>query len=1029
MSNCPDALEARQVDLDGLHDEVSRLRGERADAMASLRQRKQTLEQVEEEVGHLQEQLRRHQERFQALKNSQGFSQDIHASYVAKQRETELMACLDQADLSTREAIVSELQRLEPLSTRAEETLTTIRESGSIVAEAEARLSSRSAHLESSRASMSALSDTLEHVYKACSDAEAHLEAMKAAEKNAQRASVLPYVDVHEPVASWPELAGRFHVSFILAIGDRTWPLASVAHLARAVLDGPAESALFEVNGVSGLAAFDRETARMIEKSPEPPKVTPLRVLREVLGQSGDMRVSRRVLDVVQGPSGLSRGKDLAAPFIFKGSLRKYQFEGFRWLASNHNNKFGSLLADDMGLGKTIQTVCFLCYLKEQGFLTLPALVIAPTSLLQNWRRELQKWAPTLRVCDFVGASRTWPQSADVVLTSYGLVAQSTSPNTRRAIGIVGTLVLDEAQRVKNHNAAVSKSCKLVAARCQGAKLALSGTPVENRLEEVHSILDVILPDYLGTLSEFRQTFLPKKGKADAVKLRKVIGPFMLRRLKTDPAICPELPPKVDMRHDVALMSKQERLYKLTVGHFMSAISSAGDRRMRAAQIFAMTHALRKVCNHPASYASPPAAFKECVTNSADESGKTACFLELLQGILQQGEKCLVFVQYLDMIALLRDMVTHACGVETVAFTGTLDARKRAETVERFQTDASCKVCFATLGAGGVGLNLTEASHVIHFDRCYNPAVEDQGSDRAHRIGQQRSVVVHRLIAEGTFEDRIDAIMQQKQQLREVFSEGASLTWLADYDDDGLRNLFAFRPGSGTMPHDRADAWDTRRGCSFLNGSLEHHDHMAEDYHCSDASNGVAPCESRSSGSTSVAPSGDVDSCNASACSSLQLQHQYRAALPSASSNISSFNHSSLGRESADPSSADPQHDGSARVSNLAARLASRGINTASLGPAVGKYKARQVAAESSDMARELPHGASVNSVDDDAIAVSSDEEEASRSVHAKQGKSELGFEDRRSGMCGVLQATNRQPFERQPKRQRLSFSSKAGGS
>lgn len=1025
MSNGPDALETRQVDLDGLHDDVSRLRGERADAMASLRQGKQTLQRVEEEVSHFQEQLREQRERIQALKNSRVASQNIHETFAAKEREAVLMACLDQADLSMRQAIVSELQRLEPSARRAEESLTTICELESTVAKIEARLSSRSAVLASSRASMTALSDTLEQVHRACADAESRLEAMKAAEKDAQRALVLPYVDVHEPLDSWPELAGQLHVSLVFVIGDRTWPLASASYLARAVLDGPVELALFEVHGVSGLVALDRKTARTIEMSPEAPKVTPLRVLREVLGQFGNMRVSRRVLDVVQGPSGLSREKDLAPPLIFKGSLRKYQFEGFRWLTSNHNNKFGSLLADDMGLGKTIQTVCFLCYLKEKGFLSLPALVIAPTSLLQNWRRELHKWAPTLRVCEFVGTNRTWPKAADVVLTSYGLVVQSTAPNTRRAIGIVGALILDEAQRVKNHNAAVSKSCKLVAANCQGAKVALSGTPIENRLEEVHSIFDVILPDYLGTLSAFRQTFLPKKGKADAVKLRKVIGPFMLRRVKTDPAICPELPPKVDMRHDVALMPKQERLYKLTVGHFMSAISSAGDRRVRAAQIFAMTHALRKVCNHPASYATPPAAFKECVTNSADESGKTTCFLELLQGILQQGEKCLVFVQYLDMITMLSDMVTHACGVETVAFTGALDARKRAETVERFQTDPSCKVCFATLGAGGVGLNLTEASHVIHFDRCYNPAVEDQGSDRAHRIGQQRSVVVHRLIAEGTFEDRIDAIMQQKQQLREIFSEGASLTWLADYDDDGLRNLFSFCPGSRKMLHDGAEARDARQGCSFLNDSLEHHDHMAVDFHCFDE---VAPFEFGRSGSTSDACSSVVKSCNALACSSSELQQQYRAALPSTASNTSKLNHSSLGRESFDPLSSDPQHDGSVRVSNLAARLAARGINAASLGSAAGKNKPQQVAAESSDMASKLYDGTSVNSVDDDAIAVSSDEEEASRSVHVKQGKNELGFVDRQSGMCRALQATNRQPCEPQPKRQRLSFSSKAGG-
>lgn len=810
MASSMVALCAQLVDPEPLYEEVSRLHRRHAEVHAILLHAEHTLLQASRAASAEQ---RLQDARQGAVPLRARLRSAKAACEEDAPREASLMARLDAPDLfsdSSREEIGEELQNLEQRRQQFADLTQAFQESAETIARFETDAACEASLLTALEAEVSAQRAALEELQVARTEAQSRLAAMKTAEQVAIKAEVSPYVDLKAAVSSWPELASHLRVSLVFAVGEKTWPLADAVGAAQITRENTSDRSLLRVHGLTELVVVDQRTATAILTPPSPPNVTSLDVLREVLGQSGKLRVSPEVLDVVYGPSGLSQRKDTTVPTCFVGSLRQYQLEGFRWLVSNHSNRFGSLLADDMGLGKTIQTVCLLCHLKEQRVLTTgsgwlnkhevslhgPALVVAPTSLLQNWRRELSRWAPTLRVCDYIGAGRVWPAKADVVLTSYGIVLQGARPQARRRIGHVSALVLDEAQRVKNHSAAVSRACKYVAAVCPGMKVALSGTPVENRLEEVHSIFEVISPGYLGTLEEFKRSFVPRKDKVDASKLRRVLDPFMLRRLKSDPAICPELPSKVDMRHDVELTEKQERLYKITHEHFMTAIATACNRRMRGAQIFAMIHALRKVCNHPATYETPPAAFSELVTQAVDESGKTKCFVELVEGILQQGEKCLVFVQYLNTIELLRGMLKDALETRAVAFTGALDANQRAEVVETFQHGVDCKVCFATLGAGGVGLNLTAASHVVHFDRCYNPAVEEQGSDRVHRIGQQRTVIVHRLIAQGTFEERIDAIMQEKQHLRDVFSKDGSLTWLSDYNDVELRDMFALHPSS-----------------------------------------------------------------------------------------------------------------------------------------------------------------------------------------------------------------------------------------
>lgn len=648
--------------------------------------------------------------------------------------------------------------------------------------------------------------------------AQAELAAFQAREDSADKAEVIPYVDLVRAVSRWPDLQGNLSVRLMLLVGGQEWPLDDAVDLAREALRSNADRALFEVDEFPALVIITRSVANVVLRPSAAPAFTAFDILREVLSESSEVKISEAVKSAVRGPSGIGCRQETAVPACFKGELRRYQLEGFQWLAQNQVNGFGSLLADDMGLGKTIQTICLLCHVIEDKLLHGPALIIAPMSLLQNWRREVAKWAPSLRVYEYAGAGRVWPARADVVLASYGVVR---SGKKKYTIGRIGAIILDEAQTVKNHSSEVSRVCKALAATCIGPKICLTGTPVENRLEEIHSILEVVLPGYLGSLADFRRRFIPRKREPQSdccARLRRVIDPFMLRRLKSDPAICPELPPKVDLRHDVSLAPKQEQLYKNVCQHFMGSIAVAG-RQGRAAQIFAMIHGLRKVCNHPATYEHEHLGLAERIGPSPQESGKTEVFLSLLRELLAQGEKCLVFVHYLNAIALLQKIVAQVCGVEAVAFTGALKAQERDDMANRFQNDPECKVCLATLGAGGVGLNLTAASHVVHYDRCYNPAVEDQASDRAHRIGQRSTVMVHRLIAQNTFEERIDSIMRKKQELREISGTGGTATWLADFGDTDLRQLFAYGPTKAAAPSaGRATADDAitlSRGASW----------------------------------------------------------------------------------------------------------------------------------------------------------------------------------------------------------------------
>lgn len=376
------------------------------------------------------------------------------------------------------------------------------------------------------------------------------------------------------------------------------------------------------------------------------------------------------------------------------------------------------------------------------------------------------------------GRKRELDARPDVVLTTYGCVRADAAKLKEVALYLV---VIDEAQTIKNHATKAALACADVAASVE-RRVALSGTPVENRLEDLRNLFEFILPDYLGSLAHFKRMLKQPRG---VESLQELTAPFLLRRRKTDPGICEDLPDKVEIRHDIVLHPAQQHLYKVVYEGYQSRMRAGRTRQERSRDLFSMMHALRKVCGEPSTLsryqvpegvdALPPLA-----------GAKVEKLFELLTDIVAGGEHALVFCQYLATIETLR-AACEAQGFRARTFTGALAEDARAEVVADFQAGAA-DVLFLTIGAGGVGITLTRATHVLHFDRCYNPAKESQATDRAHRIGQQRAVYVHLLLFTDTFEERLDDILRAKRRLALCTSEA----WVQDYSDEELRQLFAF---------------------------------------------------------------------------------------------------------------------------------------------------------------------------------------------------------------------------------------------
>jgi superfamily II DNA or RNA helicase len=453
-----------------------------------------------------------------------------------------------------------------------------------------------------------------------------------------------------------------------------------------------------------------------------------------------------------------------APPAGLAATLRDYQLRGLQWLATVTGLGLGGCLADDMGLGKTVTLIAL--HLHRAALGAGPTLVVCPASLLGNWEREIRRFAPGVPVRRFHGSARSLDDAAGFVLTTYGTLRTDPAPVAAVRWGL---LVADEAQHVKNHRSGTAKALRLVPA---AARVALTGTPVENSLSELWAILDWTAPGLLGSLSEFRTRWakpIEAGDPATAERLSRLLRPFLLRRRKSDPGIAPELPAKTETDRPVALSPEQAALYEAVVREMMAGIA-ASDGMARRGRIVKLLTALKQICNHPAQYLKQPGG----------RSGKLDLLDELLDTIIAEDGAVLVFTQYVAMARLLEQHLA-ARGIGSLLLHGGTPVARREELVRRFQ-DGAAPVFLLSLKAAGTGLNLTRADHVVHFDRWWNPAVEDQATDRAYRIGQTRPVQVHRLVAEGTVEDRIAAMLREKRALADAVLAGgeAALTELTD---------------------------------------------------------------------------------------------------------------------------------------------------------------------------------------------------------------------------------------------------------
>jgi SNF2 family DNA or RNA helicase len=462
--------------------------------------------------------------------------------------------------------------------------------------------------------------------------------------------------------------------------------------------------------------------------------------------------------------------EDVAAPDALQATLRPYQLRGLRWLHRMTSLGLGGCLADDMGLGKTVTLIALHLHRQLEPETAGPTLVVCPASLLGNWEREISRFAPGTPVQRYHGSRRSLDSSAGFVLTTYGTMRRDAAK-----LGAVdwGLVVADEAQHVKNPLSSTAKALRRIRSR---ARVALTGTPVENNLSELWAILDWTTPGLLGTLPAFRSRWgrAAEGGDAEAAgRLAALVAPFLLRRRKSDPGIAPELPPKTETDQVVALTREQVAIYEAVVREIMAAIA-VSDGIDRRGLVLKLLTALRQVCNHPAQY------LKETGTVLAGRSGKLELLDELLDTILAEGGSVLVFTQYVAMARLLERHLT-ARGVPTLLLHGGTPVARREEMVAAFQ-DGRAPVFLLSLKAAGTGLNLTRADHVIHYDRWWNPAVEDQATDRAYRIGQTKAVQVHRFVTEGTVEEKVASLLTQKRQLADaVLGTGeAALTELGD---------------------------------------------------------------------------------------------------------------------------------------------------------------------------------------------------------------------------------------------------------
>jgi SNF2 family DNA or RNA helicase len=475
-------------------------------------------------------------------------------------------------------------------------------------------------------------------------------------------------------------------------------------------------------------------------------------------------------------------------PSTFNGKLRDYQKRGVSWIRYLENLGLGGCLADDMGLGKTIQVIAQLLNEREAKKDVSPTLLIAPTSVLGNWQKEIERFAPNLQTMLHHGSQRIKDEKAfteesaqyDVVISSYALARRDEklfkSCQWER-------IVLDEAQNIKNPQAAQTRSILKFKAP---HRLALTGTPVENRLMDLWSIFNFLNTGYLGTSASFRKVFeMPIQKDNDMLKpkiLKNLVEPFILRRVKTDREIIKDLPDKVEQKVYCNLTKEQASLYEALVQDVIKQIEES-EGIQRKGVILSSLVKLKQICNHPAQFLQDASPF------SKDRSHKLSRLTEMIEEVIESGESLLIFSQFKEICEELDNYLRKSMHYSTYLLHGGISRQKRQKMIEEFQDpDTEPSIFILSLKAGGVGITLTKANHVFHFDRWWNPAVENQATDRAFRIGQQKNVFVHKYLAVGTLEERIDQMIEQKKRLSESIV-GSEESWLTELDNEAIKNL------------------------------------------------------------------------------------------------------------------------------------------------------------------------------------------------------------------------------------------------
>ncbi len=608
-----------------------------------------------------------------------------------------------------------------------------------------------------------------------------------------QRLNVL--ANVHSPkmlsVGGNLSLDQLVNFEWQIALGEQTISLQELQELAK--LKAP----LVKVRGqwVQVGAAEIKAAIELLQHQPEG-KGSLRQVVQMALGSGeapgglpfGGVKATGWVAEFLAQLEGKTSFEELPPPEGFRGTLRPYQLIGYSWLHFLRQWGLGACLADDMGLGKTIQTLALIQ--REWPQRQRPSLLICPTSVVANWKKEAERFTPNLPVLIHHGGKRTRSEAFSKQIQKYALVLSSYSLLYRdcelfAAVPWAG-VILDEAQNIKN-----PRTKQAMAARSLKAeyRIALTGTPVENHVGDLWSILEFLNPGWLGSQNDFRQRFfIPIQAQQDAdaaLHLKRLTAPFILRRLKTDKSIINDLPEKLEMKVFCTLTREQGTLYQSIVDELSEQLDST-EGIQRKGLVLATLIKLKQVCNHPAQFLKDGSPLE-------GRSGKLARLTEMLEEILESGDRSLIFTQFTEMGELLKSHLQSTFGKEVLFLHGAIGREARVRMVERFQhEEEGPRIFLLSLKAGGTGLNLTRAQHVFHFDRWWNPAVENQATDRAFRIGQRRNVQVHKFVCVGTVEEKIDEMIESKQSVA-ARVVGTKEDWLTEMSNDQLRDLFKLR--------------------------------------------------------------------------------------------------------------------------------------------------------------------------------------------------------------------------------------------